>query len=94
MGYEYGRKVHASIDTDSLSIMNWKITTTLKEILEIEHIWYVRNRNYDISVGEIIVAYNCTLMSNKISERTGRKIIHIVSWRMFGHATDIIKIFR
>ena len=27
MGYEYGRKVHASIDTDSLSVMEWKITT-------------------------------------------------------------------
>ena len=24
MGYEYGRKVHASIDTDSLSVMEWK----------------------------------------------------------------------
>ena len=27
MGYEYGRKVHASIDTDSLSIQEWQITT-------------------------------------------------------------------
>ena len=27
MGYEYGRKVHAVIDTDSLSVMEWKITT-------------------------------------------------------------------
>ena len=27
MGYEYGRKVHASIDTDSLSVIEWKITT-------------------------------------------------------------------
>ena len=27
MGYEYGRKVHASIDIDSLSIQEWKITT-------------------------------------------------------------------
>ena len=26
-GYEYGRKVHASIDADSLSVMEWKITT-------------------------------------------------------------------
>ena len=27
MGYEYGRKVHAVIDTDSLSVMEWKTTT-------------------------------------------------------------------
>ena len=27
MDYEYGRKVHASIDTDSLSVMEWKINT-------------------------------------------------------------------
>ena len=168
MGYEYGRKVHASIDTDSLSIMNWKITTAsvydknitfemidsvrdynyilmdaaydssdiydyifenthavpvidtnrrrgivedkltykrklgiairkkessryklrweiertfsiLKEILGMEHIWYVRNRNYDVSVGEIIVAYNCIVMADKISGISGRKIMYIVS---------------
>ena len=143
MGYEYGRKVHASIDTDSLSIQEWKTTTAsvydknmafpmidsvrdfryilmdaaydssdiydyifenahaipvidtnrrrgivqdrltynrklgialrkkessryklrweiertfsiLKEILEMEYIWYVKHRNYDVSIGEII----------------------------------------
>ena len=27
MGYEYGRKVRAAIDTDSLSIQEWKVTT-------------------------------------------------------------------
>ena len=27
MGYEYGREVHAVIDTDSLSVMEWKTTT-------------------------------------------------------------------
>ena len=168
MGYEYGRKMHASIDTDSLSIQEWKITTAsvydkniafemidsvrdynyilmdaaydssdiydyifenthavpvidtnrrrgiindrlavnrkigielrkressryklrweiertfsiLKEILGMEHIWYVKHRNYDVSVGEIIVAYNCIVMANKITGRAGRKIMHIVS---------------
>ena len=143
MGYEYGRKVHAVIDTDSLSVMEWKMTTAsvydknmafpmidsvrdfryilmdaaydssdiydyifenthampvidtnrrrgivedrltynrklgialkkkessryklrweiertfsiLKEILEMEYIWYVKHRNYDIAIGEII----------------------------------------
>ena len=168
MGYEYGRKIHASIDTDSLSIQEWKITTAsvydknmafetidsvrkynyilmdaaydssdiydyifenthslpvidtnrrrgivedrlaynrkigielrkressryklrweiertfsiLKEILGMEHIWYVKQRNYDAAIGEIIVAYNCIVMANKITGRAGRKIMHIVS---------------
>ena len=168
MGYEYGRKVHASIDTDSLSIQEWKITTAsvydknvafemidsvrdynyilmdaaydssdiydyifenthampvidtnrrrgivqdrltynrklgialkkkessryklrweiertfsiLKEILEMEYIWYVKHRNYDVSIGEIIVAYNCIVMANKITGISGRKIMYIVS---------------
>ena len=168
MGYEYGRKVHASIDTDSLSIQEWKITTAsvydkniafemidsvrncnyilmdaaydssdiydyifenthaipvidtnrrrgiienkltynrklgialrqkessryklrweiertfsiLTEILGMEHIWYVRNRNYDVSVGEIIVAYNCIVMADKITGISGRRIMYIVS---------------
>ena len=168
MGYEYGRKVHASVDTDSLSVMEWKITTAsvydknmafpmidsvrdfryilmdaaydssdiydyifenthampvidtnrrrgiienklsynrklgivlrkkespryklrweierafsiLKEILEMEYIWYVKHRNYDVSIGEIIVAYNCIVMANKITGISGRKIMYIVS---------------
>ena len=168
MGYEYGRKVHASIDTDSLSIQEWKITTAsvydkniafemidsvrdynyilmdaaydssdiyeyifenthsipvidtnkrrgivedrlnynrkcgielrkressryklrwetkrtfsiLKEILGMEYIWYVKHRNYDVSVGEIIVAYNCIIMANKITGISGSKIMYIVS---------------
>ena len=168
MGYEYGRKVHAAIDTDSLSIQEWKVTTAsvydktiafemidsirnynyilmdaaydssdiydyifenahaipvidtnrrrgivedrlsynrklgielrkkessryklrweiertfsiLKEILKMEYIWYVGNRNYDIAIGEIIVAYNCIVMANKITGISGRKIMYIVS---------------
>ena len=167
MGYEYGRKVHASIDTDSLSVMEWKITTAsvydknmafemidsvrdyryilmdaaydssdiydyifenthaipvidtnrrrgivetkltcnrklgielrknqssryklrweiertfsiLKDILRMEYIWYVKHRNFDIAIGEIIVAYNCIVMVNKITGVQGRKIMHIV----------------
>ncbi len=153
MGYEYGRKIHASIDTYSLSIMNWKITTAsvydknivfemidslrdynyilmapaydssdvydyifenshsvpvidtnrrrgiindrltynrkigielrkreysryklrweiertfsiLKEILGMEYVWYVRNRNYDNAIGLKVIAYNLIVMSN------------------------------
>ena len=168
MGYEYGRKVRAAIDTDSLSIQEWKVTTAsvydkniafemidsirnynyilmdaaydssdiydyifenahaipvidtnrrrgivedrlsynrklglelrkkessryklrweiertfsiLKEILKMEYIWYVGNRNYDIAIGEIIVAYNCIVMADKITGISGRKIMYIVS---------------
>ena len=167
MGYEYGRKVHAVIDTDSLSVMEWKITTAsvydknmafemidsvrnynyilmdaaydssdiydyifenthampvidtnrrrvivenkltynrklgialrkkessryklrweidrtfsiLKEILGMGYIWYVKHRNYDISIGEIIVAYKCIVMADKITGISGRKIMYIV----------------
>ena len=51
----------------------------LKEILRMEYIWYVRNRNYDVSIGGIIAAYNCIVMANKIAGISGRKIMYIVS---------------
>ena len=38
--------------------MRWEIERTfsiLKEILRIEYIWYVKNRKYDMAIGEIIV---------------------------------------
>ena len=165
MGYEYGRKVYAVIDTDSLSIMEWKITiasaydknmafemidsvrnynyilmdaaydfsdiynyifenthampvidtnrrrsivedrltynrklgmalrkkessryklrweiertfSIFKEILGMEYIWYIKHRNYDIAIGEIIVAYNCIVMADKITGVPGRKIMY------------------
>ena len=48
MGYEYGRKVHASIDTDSLSVMEWKITTAsvYDKNIAFEMIDSIRNYNY------------------------------------------------
>ena len=48
MGYEYGRKVHASIDTDSLSVMEWKITTAsvYDKNMAVEMIDSIRNYNY------------------------------------------------
>ena len=39
--------------------LRWEIERAfyiLKEILGMEYIWYVKHRNYDISIGEIIVA--------------------------------------
>ena len=35
MGYEYGRKVHAVIDTDSLSVMEWKMENKNGNIFKI-----------------------------------------------------------
>ena len=67
MGYEYGKKLHAVIDTDSLSV--------LKEILGMEYIWDVKYRNYNIAGGEIIVTYNCIVMIDKIRRISERKIL-------------------
>ncbi len=80
----YNRKIGISIRKNESSRykLRWEIERTfsiLKEILGMEHIWYVRNRNYDVAVGEIILAYNCIVMTNKIAGRAGRKIMHIVS---------------
>ena len=62
--------------------LRWDIERTfsiLKEILGMEYVWYVKQRNYDAAIGEIIVAYNCIIMANKITGRAGRRIMHIVS---------------
>ena len=55
--------------------LRWEIERTfsiLEEILHSEHIWYVRSRNYDVVVGERIVAYNCILLVNQIGQRSKR----------------------
>ena len=62
--------------------LRWEIERTfsiLKEILEMEYIWYIKHRNYAVSIGEIIVAYNCIVMANKITGISGREIMYIVS---------------
>ena len=48
MGYEYRRKIHTSIDTDSLSIQKWKITTAsvYDKNIAFEMIDSVRDYNY------------------------------------------------
>ena len=56
--------------------LRWEIERTfsiLKEMLEMEYIWYVKQRNYAVSIGEIIVAYNCIVMADKITGVPGRK---------------------
>ena len=48
MGYEYGRKVHAVMDTDSLSVMEWKTPTAsvYDKNIAFEMIDSIRNYNY------------------------------------------------
>jgi hypothetical protein len=61
--------------------LRWEIERTfsiLEEILHSEHIWYVRNRNYDVAVGERIVAYNCIVLVNQIGQRSKREIMDLV----------------
>ncbi len=50
----------------------------LEEILHSEHIWYVRNMNYDVAVGERIVAYTCIVLVNQIRQRSKREIMDLV----------------
>ena len=62
--------------------LRWEIErafSIIKEILVMEHTWHVKHRNYDIAIGEIIVAYNCIVMADKITGISGRKIMYIVS---------------
>ena len=68
MGYEYGRKVHASIDTDSLSVMEWKITTAsvYDKTIALPMIDSVRNYNYIL----MDAAYNSSDIYDYIFENT------------------------
>ena len=66
----------------SMYKLRWEIERTfsiLKEILGMEYVWYVKQRNYDAAIGEIIVAYNCIVMADKIVGISERKIMYIVS---------------
>ena len=61
--------------------LRWEIERTFfisEEIMHSEHIWYVRNRNYDVAIGERIVVYNCIVMVNQIRHRSKREIMDIV----------------
>jgi hypothetical protein len=45
----------------------------LEKILHCEYIRYVRNGNYDVTVGERIAAYNCIVLVNQIRQRSKGK---------------------
>ena len=52
--------------------LRWEIErlfAILEDILKSEYIWYVRNRNYDVSIGIKIVAYNIIILLNRMLDR-------------------------
>ena len=59
----------------------WEIERTiniLQEYFNLEYIWYVRNRNYDVILGLAILAYNLCVMFNVLNNRFHRKVADIV----------------
>jgi len=61
----------------------WEIERTinvLQEYYKLEHIWYVRSRNYDTAVGLAILSYNLCVMSNALYNRPLRKVADIIGY--------------
>lgn len=61
--------------------MRWEIERTfaiLEDILNSEYIWFVRKRNYDVSIGMKIVVYNTIILLNQIYNRPKRQIMDVV----------------
>jgi hypothetical protein len=55
--------------------LRWEIELAffiLAWLIQYEHIWYVRNRNYDVAPGERKVAYNGIVLINQIRQRSKR----------------------
>ena len=66
------------IEEASRYSLRWEIERTLailEDILGCEYIWYVKNRNYDVSIGMKIVAYNLVIFLNQMYQRPKRQII-------------------
>ena len=61
--------------------LRWEIERAfaiLEDILGCEYIWYVRNRDYDTSIGMKIVAYNLVILLNQMYHRPKRQIMNVV----------------
>ena len=52
--------------------------TILEDILKCEYMWSVRSRNYDVSIGMKIVAYNIIILLNQMYQRPMRQIIDVI----------------
>lgn len=65
----------------SLYSLRWEIERTfsiLEGIMNAEDIWYVKNGDYDISVGLKAIAYNLMIVSNIRTGERAREIMKIV----------------
>jgi len=61
--------------------LRWEIERTfaiLGYILRCEFLWYARYRNYDVTIGMKIVAYNIIILIYQIYQRPKRQIMDIV----------------
>ena len=61
--------------------LRWEIERTfaiLEYILGCEYIWFVKNRDYDVSIGMKIVSYNLIILLNQIYQRPKRQIMDVV----------------
>jgi transposase, IS4 family len=61
--------------------LRWEIERTfaiLQDILGCEFLWYARHRNYDVTIGMKIVAYNIIILINQIYQRPKRQIMDVV----------------
>jgi len=50
----------------------------LEDILGCEFLWYTRHRNYDVTIGMKIVAYDIIILIHKIYQRPKRQIMDVV----------------
>ena len=69
------------IEEASRYSLRWEIERTfaiLEDILGCEYIWYVRKRDYDVSIGMKIVAYNLVILLNQMYHRPKRQIMDVV----------------
>jgi len=61
--------------------LRWEIERKfgiLENILRCEFLWYARYRNYDVTIGMKIVAYNTIILINQIYQRPKRQIMDVV----------------
>jgi IS4 transposase len=60
---------HSRREEASRYSLRWKIERTfaiLEEILVCKFLWYAKHRNYDVTIGMKIVAYNIIILMNQI----------------------------
>jgi len=60
---------HSRREEASRYYLRWEIERTfaiLEDILGCEILWYARHRNYDVTIGMKIVAYNIIILMNQI----------------------------